>query len=152
MNDIDPTLVRPHSLRQIGPDPATIQRVESGLIATLAMIATIRIDSGLWWFPVIAFLVFDLSTLGYRQGPAVGAFWYNAVHTYVWPAVLAAIASLAWSSAPSLSRWMALIALAWAFHIGVDRMLGYGLKLPDAFTSTHLGRIGKARARTDIDT
>jgi hypothetical protein len=35
-----------------------------------------------------------------------------------------------------------VLACAWAFHVGVDRALGYGLKLPDSFRSTHLGRIG----------
>ncbi|TDB99096.1 DUF4260 family protein [Actinomadura sp. 7K534] len=30
-----------------------------------------------------------------------------------------------------------------AFHVGVDRALGYGLKLPDSFRHTHLGEIGK---------
>lgn len=40
---------------------------------------------------------------------------------------------------------VAVLAGSWAFHIGVDRALGYGLKLPDAFTHTHLGWIGKDR-------
>jgi hypothetical protein len=37
------------------------------------------------------------------------------------------------------------VALIWIGHIGVDRMLGYGLKLPTAFQDTHLGRIGRNR-------
>lgn len=131
-----------------GLSPNTIQRVESGLIAALAMIATISIEPGRWWFPIAIFLVFDLSTVGYVDSPAVGAFWYNAIHTYTWPAILAVIALVTRDSSSSLSTWIALIALAWAFHVGVDRMLGYGLKLPDGFTSTHLGRIGRDRART----
>jgi hypothetical protein len=28
------------------------------------------------------------------------------------------------------------------FHSSVDRVLGYGLKFPDSFSDTHLGRIG----------
>jgi hypothetical protein len=114
------------------------------MIAALAMIATIIIAPGQWWFPIVAFLVFDVSALGYVRSPAVGAFWYNAVHTYTWPAILAAIALVTRDSSPSPSKWVALIAFAWALHVGVDRMLGYGLKLPDAFTHTHLGRVGKA--------
>jgi hypothetical protein len=35
------------------------------------------------------------------------------------------------------------IALIWAAHIGFDRLLGYGLKYPTAFTDTHLGKIGR---------
>jgi hypothetical protein len=33
------------------------------------------------------------------------------------------------------------MALIWLAHIGVDRLLGYGLKYPTAFTDTHLGRV-----------
>ncbi|HVM09318.1 MAG TPA: DUF4260 family protein [Acidimicrobiales bacterium] len=41
------------------------------------------------------------------------------------------------------SRSLAFVSLVWAFHIGVDRLLGYGLKLRERFTSTHLGEIGR---------
>jgi hypothetical protein len=34
------------------------------------------------------------------------------------------------------------IALIWVNHIGVDRLLGYGLKYPAGFGWTHLGRMG----------
>ncbi|NMM27217.1 MAG: DUF4260 domain-containing protein, partial [Glaciimonas sp.] len=34
------------------------------------------------------------------------------------------------------------LALIWFVHIGVDRMLGYGLKYPEGFKVTHLGTIG----------
>ena len=35
-------------------------------------------------------------------------------------------------------------ALIWLNHIGVDRLLGYGLKYPAGFGWTHLGKQGKA--------
>ncbi|WP_026818440.1 DUF4260 family protein [Arthrobacter castelli] len=125
--------------------PKTIEQLESGLIATLCLIGTIVIAPAWWWFPLAAFLVFDLSQLGYLRSPATGATWYNAVHTYIWPAVLAAAALIFNVLSPVLSMWLAIIAFAWAFHVGVDRMLGFGLKLPDAFTHTHMGWIGKDR-------
>ncbi|GAB3246076.1 DUF4260 domain-containing protein [Arthrobacter pigmenti] len=123
--------------------PATIQKIESGLTAVLSLTGTIIIASDWWWFPLAAFLVFDLSLLGYLRSPGLGAAWYNAIHTYIWPAVLAVTALICSTLSPVLSTWLAIIAFAWAFHVGVDRMLGYGLKLPDAFTHTHLGWIGK---------
>lgn len=128
-----------------GLSPIAVQRSEGGLIAVLALVGTVVIDPRLWWFPFAVFLVFDLSMAGYLRSPAIGAITYNAVHTYVWPAALAVLALLTVEGAQGLSRWVALVALAWALHVGVDRLLGYGLKLPDAFTSTHLGRIGKSR-------
>ena len=130
-----------------GFTPAAIQRIENGLIAALAFTAGVVLAPPLWWFPLAVFLVFDLSMVGYVRSPSAGAFWYNLAHTYAWPAVLAVVALVTAASSPSLSRWLALIAFAWAFHIGVDRALGYGLKLPDAFTHTHLGWIGRDRPR-----
>jgi hypothetical protein len=129
-----------------GPRPVTIQRLEGGAVAALAMAATIVISPGMWWFPLALFLAFDLSMVGYARSTALGAALYNVVHTYVWPAVLGGLALLVNPSVPAATRWLALVALAWAFHVGVDRALGYGLKLPDAFTHTHLGRIGRPDA------
>lgn len=128
-----------------GVKPGTIERIENGLIALLSLAGTIVIAPGWWWFPLAAFLVFDISLLGYLRSPSMGAVWYNAIHTYIWPAVLAVAALVCGTASPVLSIWLAIIAFAWAFHVGVDRMLGYGLKLPDAFTHTHLGWIGKDR-------
>lgn len=34
-----------------------------------------------------------------------------------------------------------MISLIWIAHIGMDRMLGYGLKYPTKFQDTHLNRV-----------
>lgn len=120
-----------------------VQQIEGGLIVLLSITATIVIAPSLWWVPLATFLLFDLSMLGYLRSPAAGAVGYNAVHTYAWPAALGAVALAATLFSPELATWSGIIAAAWAFHVGVDRMLGYGLKLPDAFTHTHMGRIGR---------
>ena len=138
----------PGSTRHGGVTPGTIQRIEGGLVVVLTGVGAVVAAPHLWWFPLAAFLAFDLSMLGYVRSPAVGAAWYNAIHTYAWPALLAVIALLTADSWPSGSMSLMLIALAWGFHVGVDRMLGYGLKLPDAFNHTHLSRIGRAGGRT----
>jgi hypothetical protein len=70
--------------------------------------------------------------LGYYAGPRWGARCYNAVHTYLGPAALAAIALATHHQA--LLPW----ALLWLNHIGTDRLLGYGLKSPEAFGKNHL--------------
>lgn len=64
---------------------------------------------------------------------------YNLGHTWLLPGILA-IAGLVVGEGAAGS-----IALIWFGHIGVDRLLGYGLKLPTAFQDTHLGRIGRNR-------
>jgi hypothetical protein len=102
-----------------------------------------------WWLFALLFLAPDLSMLGYLGGPRLGAVVYNIVHTWVAPVVLFAIA---WWGGGRLravgiaANTSSLLPLAFILgaHIGVDRALGYGLKLPAGFRHTHLGRIGRA--------
>ncbi|WP_249353606.1 DUF4260 domain-containing protein [Microbacterium sp. 2FI] len=125
--------------------PVVIERIEGGAIAIAALVASIVLFPQWWWIPFAAFLVFDLSMLGYLRSTRAGAIGYNLVHNYTGPAIVGAAAIIAlWGIAP-LAWWGGMLALCWAFHVGVDRALGYGLKLPDAFEHTHLGWIGRSR-------
>jgi len=90
--------------------------------------------SPLWLVP--ALLVPDVSMVGYLANSRVGALGYNLVHN--WTLALL-VAGLGW--------WLAIDALVLVgallvAHVGMDRALGYGLKLPTDFRDTHLGRIG----------
>jgi hypothetical protein len=120
-----------------------VQRLEGGALALAALVAVIALQPAWWWMPLAAFLLFDLSALGYLRSPAVGAVTYNVIHTYAWPAAGVVLAVLTAGVAPVVSAVATIVAGSWAFHIGVDRALGYGLKLPDAFQHTHLGWIGR---------
>jgi hypothetical protein len=125
--------------------PIVLQRVEGGAIAIVTFVATLVLFSPWWWVPLAAFLLWDLSMLGYLKSPRAGAALYNLVHNYTGPAIVGASAIVAlWGVFP-LAWWGGLLALTWAFHVGVDRAFGYGLKLPDAFQHTHLGWIGRRR-------
>ena len=53
---------------------------------------------------------------------------YNALHHPAGPLALGALAATA-SSAPSAGLGVA--ALAWGFHIAMDRAAGYGPRTPD---------------------
>jgi hypothetical protein len=119
---------------------STIQRIENAAIAVAILLMVIA-SAQPWWVLLAAFLLFDLSALGYLGGPRLGAILYNAVHNYTSPAVLVA-AYGAMLLAGHHVVWLALVAACWAFHVAVDRALGYGLKF-DEFTHTHLGRIGR---------
>lgn len=123
--------------------PIPVQRVENGLVAVAILVAFVVTGAG-WWWPLAAFLAFDLSMLGYLAGPRVGAAAYNAVHSYVGPAALA-ILGLVLLAVGVEPFWPFLVAGVWAFHVAADRALGYGLKLVAGFEHTHLGLIGKAR-------
>lgn len=116
--------------------PQWFQRVENAMIAALAAVAFIELGFSWWWLFVL-FLLFDVSMVGYIHDPKTGAWTYNAVHSYIGPAAAGVVAVV------DSSRDAAFVALVWAFHIGVDRLLGYGLKFRDRFTSTHLGDIGR---------
>jgi hypothetical protein len=109
-------------------------------LAAAALSAVFYAHAGAsWWLFAALWLAPDLSMLGYLAGPKWGARIYNAIHSYVTPATLAVTAMLLRS--PSLVP----IALIWFNHIGVDRLLGYGLKYPAGFGWTHLGRPAKAQ-------
>ena len=129
-------------------NPERVQRVESALLAALVLVMAIVVYPEWWWVTLAAFLLFDLSALGYLRSPAMGAAMYNSVYNYAWPAVLGAVALLVSASVPELSVICGVTAMAGAFHVAVDRALGYGLKRPDAFTHTHLGWIGRDRPRS----
>lgn len=119
---------------------SVVQRVENGAIAAL-IVVTVIVAGLPWWVLLAVFLVFDLSAIGYARSPRAGALGYNLVHNYTVPALLAVVWVALIVSGNSLD-WLALLAASWAFHVAVDRALGYGLKLA-AFTETHLGRIGR---------
>jgi hypothetical protein len=112
-------------------------RLEGFAVAALTAVLYPRTGAS-WWLFAALWLAPDFSMLGYATGrPCWGARLYNAYHTYVAPMVLA-LAALALHAQLALA-----IALIWANHIGVDRMLGFGLKYADGFGFTHLGATGR---------
>jgi hypothetical protein len=106
-------------------------------LAAVALSAVLYARTGAsWWLFVALWLVPDLSMLGYLIDSCWGSRIYNAIHSYVTPATLA-LAGLLLRGHAALP-----IALIWINHIGVDRLLGYGLKYPAGFGWTHLGKMG----------
>ncbi len=112
-----------------------------GLVVLLLATWLYSLHGAGWLIFVVLFFVPDLSMLGYLRDPRLGAMTYNVAHTYAVPLLLIGAAVLAGHPA------LLAAGLIWVAHIGLDRMLGYGLKLPTAFHDTHLGRIGAARDR-----
>ena len=90
-----------------------------------------------WWAFVLLLLVPDVSMIGYVRGPLVGAIAYNLAHDLAAGVAIVGI-GLAVGLPPVAGIGAILIA-----HSGMDRILGYGLKLPSSFQDTHLGRIGR---------
>ena len=77
----------------------------------------------------------DVAMGGYLAGPSIGAAAYNAFHSYPLPAALGLAGFLAGE------QLAVSVALVWFAHIGMDRLMGYGLKYPTGFKNTHLQRV-----------
>jgi hypothetical protein len=122
-----------------GPDSAWIRpwlRAEG--LATFAVGLAGFLFLGLpWWAFVLLLIVPDLSMVGYARGPRVGAIVYNLAHDVATGVAITGL-GLAIGSVPVAAAGAILVA-----HSGMDRMAGYGLKLPTSFKDTHLGRIGR---------
>lgn len=101
--------------------PATLLRLEGAAVLLAALLFYRHLGAG-WWLFALLLLFPDLGALGYLAGGRLGAACYNAMHTLSVPALLLLLGLLA--GAP-----LALaIATIWFAHIGMDRLVGYGLK------------------------
>ena len=115
-----------------------ILRTESLALFVTGCIAYVQLNGNpLLLLPLL--LAPDISMLGYIGGTRLGAITYNAAHNLV---LALALAGIGWwlPSAPIALAGTILLA-----HVGMDRTLGYGLKLPTDFRDTHLGRVGRDR-------
>jgi hypothetical protein len=113
-----------------------IHRVEHVAIF-LAGASLYLVLGGSWLLALPLFLAIDLSMVGYLAGPRLGSISYNAGHNLA--VALLALGVGWWAN----TGWLLVFGAMWLAHIGLDRSLGYGLKLPTDFRDTHLGRIGR---------
>ena len=113
-----------------------VLRLEAVALFVAGVLAYLQLNGhALWLLPLL--LAPDLSMVGYVGGPRVGAVTYNLAHNLATALLVLAIGWFA-AIAP-----MALAGAILVAHVGMDRSLGYGLKLPTDFRDTHLGRIGR---------
>jgi Domain of unknown function (DUF4260) len=113
-----------------------VLRIESLAIFVAGVLLYLQLNgNALWLLPLL--LAPDTSMVGYLGGPRLGAITYNLAHNL---ATALAVLAVGWfvAIAPLALAGAVLIA-----HVGMDRTLGYGLKLPTDFRDTHLGRIGR---------
>jgi hypothetical protein len=113
----------------------TLLRLEELLLTLLTFYLFLQLDYP-WWGYLVFFLAPDLSMVGYLAGPRVGALTYNLVH-HKGMAVLIYLLGAAFSLPVLQGAGPVMLG-----HSSMDRIFGYGMKYPDAFQNTHLGRIG----------
>ena len=111
-------------------------KLEEFFLFVLSIYLFTQLNYAWWWFALL-FLAPDLGMLGYMINPRVGALTYNLLHHKGIAVALFLIG--AWLSIPPLQLAGTIIL----GHSSADRVLGYGLKYPDAFQHTHLGWIGR---------
>ena len=111
-----------------------------GLAAFGIGLALFGASGGNWLLLVPLLLLPDVSAAGYLAGPRIGTFTYNLVHNWVPGFVTLGIGF--WLESPTILVAAAILIA----HVGIDRAVGYGLKLPSSFHDTHLGLMGRSRA------
>ena len=116
--------------------PRALLHLEGAAVLLLATAAFFRLGHP-WWLFLLLLLAPDLSLLGMLAGPRIGAGVYNAVHTMVGPLVLLGVG---WWLGGSESLAVS-VALVWLAHIGMDRLVGYGLRYPDSEQRSHYDRL-----------
>lgn len=102
----------------------------------LAVLLFAQLDYSWWLFPACILLP-DVSMIGYAVNPRIGAVIYNFFHHKLLG--IAVLAAGYWLGMDILM----FIGIILFGHSAMDRIFGYGLKYPDNFKNTHLGRIGK---------
>lgn len=113
-----------------------VLRAESLALFVAGVLLYLQLSGNAFWLlPLL--LAPDVSMIGYVGGPRLGAITYNLAHNVATALVLLGIGWLA-AIAPLALAGAILVA-----HVGMDRTLGFGLKLPTDFRDTHLGRVGR---------
>ena len=106
-----------------------------GFVVLLSSLYLYEYNDFSWlWFIIFIFIP-DLSMIGYLINNKIGAILYNIIHTY---SLSIALAMYGFLLSNSIVLGAGLILSA---HIGMDRMLGLGLKYPTTFKDTHLNRV-----------
>jgi hypothetical protein len=109
--------------------PRLLLQLEGMLVLLTAVIAYQQVHGRWLWFALLL-LTPDLFMLGYLINLRLGAALYNLVHSYTLPLLALSALMLTGQSAH-----------VWLAHIGMDRLLGFGLKYDTAFKDTHLQKV-----------
>jgi len=118
--------------------PVIYERLEGATIVVASLAFYLHLQFSLIWFVILLF-AFDISMIGYLINSRIGAHVYNLAHSLIAPPLVLLMGAV------TGSRLAIGLGLIWFSHIGLDRVLGYGLKFPTSFSKTHLGHIGKQK-------
>ncbi len=114
--------------------PQIILRLEGLAFLLVSIFGYAQLDFAWWQYPLF-FLVPDIAMIFYAINMKVGSIGYNLAHTYTL-ALVTLVAGMVLSQPILIAT-----GLIWLGHIGMDRMVGYGLKYTLNFKDTHLANI-----------
>lgn len=113
----------------------TVLKIEELAQFVLGIALFSRLDMAWWWFPTLILLP-DFGMLGYAFNTKIGALVYNIFHHKAIGIAFVLVGMF------YLGEIYTLIGIILFSHSAMDRIFGYGLKYPDSFRHTHLGKIG----------
>lgn len=111
-----------------------ILQLEGAAILSLAIYLFAK-SNGSWWMFGLLLLSTDLAMILYLFGLKIGTFSYNLVHNYILPVGMV-IFGLHFANELAVQ-----LSLIWFAHIGMDKMVGYGLKYSTGFKHTHFEKV-----------
>ena len=111
-------------------------KLEELFLFGLSLLLFSELDYSWGWYALLFFAP-DLSMIGYLANPQVGSWTYNLIHH---KGLAIALYVLGYLMANPALQFAGTLLLG---HSSFDRVLGYGLKYPDSFQATHLGKIGR---------
>lgn len=91
---------------------------------------------GNWVLFILLLFTPDISMIGYLKNKKFGAVLYNFIHNYVLSIIIIAIGEIFLQNS-----FITLLGIILFAHVGLDRLLGYGLKYPTDFKNTHLQKL-----------
>ncbi|EEK72345.1 hypothetical protein bcere0007_32060 [Bacillus mycoides] len=106
-----------------------------GLVVLLAAIYIYALCGFSWLLFIVLLFAPDLAMVAYAINKRVGAQIYNLFHTYIISILLVLIGVYLKMDT------ILMVGLIWTAHIGMDRMLVYGLKYETDFKDTHIQRL-----------
>jgi hypothetical protein len=126
-----------HTTTATAPRPAAARigyATLAVLVLTVTVLEVVKLGTGYWQIavfglgPDVALFVGAGRGLAKWQLHPRAVRLYNLLHGFWGPVALAALASFG-----VISIGFAIGALAWLFHIALDRAVGYGLRTRDGF-------------------
>lgn len=118
----------------------TTLKLEEAAMTIVAIYFLSLYNLGLsFWVWALLFFTPDIGMLGYLVNKKLGAFTYNLLH-HKGIGLAISVMGYYWQNELLIAIGILLFA-----HSSFDRVAGYGLKYPDSFKNTHLGRLEKSK-------